>query len=118
MKENNLTEVFCPCRRCKGIVWLDPYDDGRVKAHLLMTSFMDGYTRWITEDVEDAVGAGNDNTGQDEEMIDNGGEEEAGMAAEKGPDMAEEKGPDMAAEKGPDMAAERTQTPRCRVRPY
>ena len=37
IKENNRTEVLCPCRKCKGIVWLDPYDDGRVKAHLLMT---------------------------------------------------------------------------------
>ena len=82
MKENNRTEVLCPCRKCKGIVWLDPHDDGRVEAHLLMTGFMDGYTRWIIEDedddVEDADGAGNDDTGQDEEMIDNGGGEEAG----------------------------------------
>ena len=107
MKENNLTEVLCPCRKCKGIVWLDPYDDGRVEAHLLMTGFMDGYTRWIIEDedddVEDADGAGNDDTGQDEEMI----------------DKAVGKRPDMAAEKGPDMAAERTTwTPRSRVRRY
>ena len=47
-----------------------------------MNGFMDGYTRWITEDedddVEDAHGAGNDDTGQDEEMIDNGGGEQAG----------------------------------------
>src|SRR3990170_7888910 len=50
MKENNLTEVLCPCRRCKGRVWLDPYDDGHVKVHLLMTGFMDGYSRWIIED--------------------------------------------------------------------
>ena len=32
-------------QECKGIVWLDPYDDGRVEAHLLMTGFTDGYTR-------------------------------------------------------------------------
>ena len=25
------------------------YDDGRVEAHLLMTGFMDGYTRWIID---------------------------------------------------------------------
>ena len=55
MKENNLTEVLCPCRRCKGGVWLDPYEDGRLMAHLLMTSFMDGYTRWIIEDEDDDV---------------------------------------------------------------
>ena len=37
--------------------------------HLLMTGFMDGYTCWIIEDedddVEDAEGAGNDDTGQE-----------------------------------------------------
>ena len=88
MKENNWTEVLCPCRKCKGIVWLDPYDDGTVEAHLLMTGFMDGYTRWIIQDedddVEDANGVGNDDMGQDEEMIDNGGEEEAGHGGGEG----------------------------------
>ena len=68
MKENNLTEVLCPCRRCKGIVWLDPYEDGRVEAHLLMNSFMDGYTWWIIEDdddeEEDTDGAANDEQGK------------------------------------------------------
>ena len=48
-----------------------------------MTGFMDGYTRWIIEDedddVEDADMAGNEDTGQDEEMIGNGGGEEAGV---------------------------------------
>ena len=55
MKENNLTEVLCPYRKCKGRVWLDPYDDGRVMVHLLMTGFMDDYTRWIIEDEGDDV---------------------------------------------------------------
>ena len=32
-----------------------PYDDGRVEEHLLMTGFMDGYTRWIIEDEDDDV---------------------------------------------------------------
>ena len=53
-----------------------------------MTSFMDGYTQWTIEDedddVEDADGAGNDDTGQDEEMIDNGGGEEAGHGGGEG----------------------------------
>ena len=106
MKENNRTEVLCPCRKCKGIVWLDPHDDGRVEAHLLMTGFMDGYTRWIIEDedddVEDADGAGMMTQGKMKRLI-----------------MAARKRPDMAAEKGPDMAAERTTwTPRSRVRRY
>ena len=65
-----------------------PCDDGRVEAHLLMTGFMDGYTRWIIvdedDDVEDADGAGSDDTGQDEEMIDNGGGEEAGHGGGEG----------------------------------
>ena len=115
LKENNQTEVLCPCRKCKGTVWLNPHDDGRVEAHLLMTGFMDGYTRWIIEyeddDVEDADGEGNDDTGQDEEMIDNGGGKRLYMVAEKGPNMAEEKGLDMAAERT-------TWTPRSRVRRY
>ena len=62
MKENNQTEILCPCRRCKGGVWLDPYDDGRVEAHLLMTGFMDGCTRWIIEDEDDDVEDGAANT--------------------------------------------------------
>ena len=81
MKENNLIEVLYPCQKCKGIVWLDPYDDGRVEAHLLMTGFMDGYTRWIIEDedddVQDADVADNDDTGQDDKMINYDGGEEA-----------------------------------------
>ena len=68
MNENNQTEILCPCRRSKGGIWLDPYEDSRLKAHLLMTSFMDGYTRWIIEDydMEDADGAANDDTGPNE----------------------------------------------------
>ena len=53
-----------------------------------MTGFTDGYTRWIIEDedvdVEDVDGAGNDDTWQDEEMIDNGGGEEAGHGGVEG----------------------------------
>ena len=80
-----------------------------------MTGFMDGYTQWIIDDeyddVEYADGAGNDDTWQDEEMIDNGGGKRLYMVAEKGPNMAEEKGPDMAAERT-------TWTPCSRVRRY
>ena len=36
------------------------------------------------DDVEDVDGAGNDDTGQDEEMIDNGGGEEAGHGGGEG----------------------------------
>ena len=53
-----------------------------------MTGFMDGYTQWIIEDedddVEDNDGAGNDDTGQDKEMIDNGGGEEIEHGGGKG----------------------------------
>ena len=115
MKENNWTEVLGPCRKCKGIVCLEPYDDVRVEAHLLMTCFMDGYTRWIIEDedddIEDADGAANDDTGQDEEMIDNGGGEEAGHGGREGAGHGGGEGLDMGAEGT-------TWTPRSRVRRY
>ena len=76
MKENNLNEVLCPCRKCKGIVRLDPFEGGTFKAHLLMHGFMDGYTQWIIEDDdEDVHMASNNDMGLDEEMIDNGGGE-------------------------------------------
>jgi hypothetical protein len=43
-----------------------------LKAHLLMNGFMDGYTRWISEDDddEDVHMAGNNDMGLDEEMTD------------------------------------------------
>ena len=50
MKENNRTEVLCPCQKCKGIVRLDPFEGGTFKAHLLMHGFMHGHTRWISEE--------------------------------------------------------------------
>jgi hypothetical protein len=76
MNENNRTEILCPCQRCKEGVWLDPYEGGRLMVHLLMTGFMDGYTRWIIEDDdEDTDVAANDDTGPDEEMTHNGGGE-------------------------------------------
>lgn len=114
MKENNRTYILCPCRRCKEGVWLDTYNDGSVMSHLLKTSFMDGYTRWIIEDEEDddedTDGALNDNTGQDEEMIDNGGAEGAGHGDGEGAGHG--------GEKGPDMPAEKTWTPRHRLHRY
>jgi hypothetical protein len=52
--------------------FLDPFDHGSLKAHLLMNDFMDGYTRWISEDddEEDVHMAGNNDMGLDEEMTD------------------------------------------------
>jgi len=50
---------------------LDPFDRGSLKAHLMMNGFMDGYTRWISEDDdEDVHVAGNNDMGLDEEMTD------------------------------------------------
>ena len=73
MYANNRTRIRCPCRRCKEGVLLDPFDGGSLKAHLLMYGFMDGYTRWISEeddDDEDVHMAGNNDMGLDEEMTD------------------------------------------------
>ena len=60
MYEKILKDVLCPCRKCKGGVRLDPFKGGKFKAHLLMHGFMDGHTRWISEDDddEDVDGAG------------------------------------------------------------
>jgi hypothetical protein len=86
MYANNRTGIRCPCTRCKGVI-LDPFDRGSLKAHLLMNGFMDGYTRWISEDDdEDVHMAGNNDMGLDEEMTDrpeddgtgHGGGEESG----------------------------------------
>jgi hypothetical protein len=44
-----------------------------------MHGFMDGHTRWISEDDEDVDGAGNDDMGPDEEMPDYGPKEEEGL---------------------------------------
>jgi hypothetical protein len=87
MYANNRTRIRCPCKRCKEGVLLDPFALGSLKAHPLMNGFMDGYTRWISEDDdEDVHMAGNNDLGLDEEMTDrheddgarNGGGEESG----------------------------------------
>src|SRR5664279_4938688 len=46
MIRNNMTEIRCPCRRCKLRSWIKP-DSGLLESHLLVRGFMDGYTRWI-----------------------------------------------------------------------
>nr|XP_045086478.1 uncharacterized protein LOC120969352 isoform X2 [Aegilops tauschii subsp. strangulata] len=79
MHEKRLKDVLCPCRKCKGIVRLDPFEGGTFKAHLLMHGFMHGHTRWISEDDddEDVDGAGNKDMGPpDDEMTDYVPEEE------------------------------------------
>ena len=83
MYEKRLKDVLCPCRKCKGIIRLDPFESGTFKAHLLMHGFMHGHTRWISEDddddeeEEDVDGAGNNDMGPpDEEMTDYVPEEE------------------------------------------
>src|SRR4051812_46195092 len=49
---NNMTEIRCLCIRCK-INWLIDPDFGHLQAHLLRHGFMDGYTRWISDDEDD-----------------------------------------------------------------
>ena len=79
MYANNRTRIRCPCARCKEGVLLDPFDRGTLKAHLLMNGFMDGYTRWISEDDdEDVHMAGNNDMGLDEEMTDRHEDDGAG----------------------------------------
>ena len=84
MYEKRLKDALCPCRKCKGIVRLDPFEGGTFKAHLLMHGFMHGHTRWISEDDddddEDVDGAGNNDMGPpDEDMTDYVPKEEDGL---------------------------------------
>jgi len=88
MVEKNEKEILCPCRKCKEGVWLDPFKGGRLKVHLLRYGFMDGYTRWITEDDDDDIdGATNNPMAADEEMID-GSEDEEGAGNDGGEEAA------------------------------
>jgi hypothetical protein len=64
MIQNNQTEIKCPCKRCKLKCYVDPYS-GVLQSHLLSRGFMDGYTRWISdEDADNMHGAA---TGNNEE---------------------------------------------------
>src|SRR5664279_3200703 len=73
MLQNKRKEINCPCRKCKQEILIDPFVDGHLRAHLLMYGFMDGYTRWISEDDEDVDGAendeGEDNNDQEPEKV-------------------------------------------------
>ena len=57
MIRNNNTDIRCPCRRCK-LNWVIDPDSGNLQAHLLLHGFMDGYTRWISDDEDDGDGEG------------------------------------------------------------
>src|SRR3954469_16198376 len=60
MHANNRKKIKCPCRNCKDQVWMDPFKGGHLKAHLVMHGFMNGYTRWISEDDFEDAGHGED----------------------------------------------------------
>ena len=49
MIRNNMIDVMCPCRKCKGKKLIRP-DSGDLENHLIMRGFMDGYTRWISDE--------------------------------------------------------------------
>ncbi|KAK1601555.1 hypothetical protein QYE76_037204 [Lolium multiflorum] len=52
MYENNLTEVLCPCEKCKLRKWVDPCS-GKLQGHLLTNGFMHGHTQWMSDDDDD-----------------------------------------------------------------
>jgi hypothetical protein len=54
MIRNNQTEIKCPCHKCKLKCYIDPYS-GQLQSHLLYRGFMDGYTRWISDEDDDNV---------------------------------------------------------------
>ena len=95
MIERNEKEILCPCRKYKEGVWLEHFKGGRLKAHLLRYGFMDGYTRWISEeedDDEDVHMARNNDIGLEEEMTNRNEDDGAGHGngKESGNDGGEE----------------------------
>ena len=72
MVRNNRTDIRCPCRRCKLECVTEP-GSGVLQNHLMRNGFMDGYTRWISdEDGEEDVDGGA--PGNEEGQQDNNGE--------------------------------------------
>jgi hypothetical protein len=72
MIQNHQMEIKCLCQRCKLKCYIDPYS-GQLQSCLLSHSFMDGYTRWISDEDDDnvhGVATGNDEKGH-------GGDEES-----------------------------------------
>ena len=55
---HNRTDIRCPCRRCKLECVTEP--GSRVlQIHLMCNGFMDGYTRWISDEAgEEDVNGG------------------------------------------------------------
>ena len=59
MLQNNRTEIKCLCRKCRLKTLHDPFSR-KLQEHLLMRGFMDGYTRWMSDEDEEG--------GEDEEL--------------------------------------------------
>ena len=91
MIRNKMTEISCPCRKCRLTTLMNPYS-GLLQSHLLARGFMDGYTQWISEDVEEGqwenngVGGreGEESSGHDEG--DDGNDHEDEQADHEGHD--------------------------------
>src|SRR3954463_1694004 len=58
MLRNNMTDIRCPCRRCK-LECVIETDSGVLQRHLKHNGLMDGYIRWIS----DEAGEGEDFNG-------------------------------------------------------
>src|SRR3954466_6044235 len=75
MIRNSKTDIRCPCRRSK-LNWVIDPDSGNLQAHLLRRDFMDGYTRWISDGVDDGDGEGGAQHDDDHHHGDNGRDDE------------------------------------------
>ena len=68
MVRNDRMDIRCPCRRCKLGCVTEP-GSGVLQNHLMRNGFMDGYTRWISDEAgeEDVNGGapGNEEGQQD-----------------------------------------------------
>ena len=66
MIQNNMTEIRCPCKKCKLRNLINP-DSGDLENHLLLRGFMVGYTRWISEEGPQQDNNGDQGGREDEE---------------------------------------------------
>ena len=74
MLQNKRKDIQCPCRACKLEVGISPFT-GTLLEHLLFRGFMDGHTRWLTDDDEhDGNDGAPEGNNQDQGQQDNNNE--------------------------------------------
>ena len=73
MLQNKRKDIQCPCRACKLEVGISPFTKTLLE-HLLFRGFMDGHTRWLTDDEHDGNDGAPEGNNQDQGQQDNNNE--------------------------------------------